>query len=160
MGVVTLPKTRLAAGQIKVIDLQRLVGKDGMPQDIATAGLEFEYTGTPGSVIISAQSVSSGGNHVFRVPLWDPLAQRSPTGGYPWYIEGDSSTAIYIKNITNHAQHYVGRFTHSGGTYILGMKSIEAHQTLSVDLRALRDNQVPDYFGQIIPPTTSRGQFQ
>lgn len=153
-------QTHLTPGQIKFVDVQRSVRERSVPRNIETAGLEFEYTGTPGSVVLSAQSLSSGGNQVFRVPLWDPLAQRSPTGGYPWNIEGDFSTAIYIKNITDQPQHYVGRFTHSGGTYILGMKTIDPHQTVSVDLRALRDNQVPDDFEQLIPSTTSRGQFQ
>ncbi|HYG79353.1 MAG TPA: hypothetical protein VD861_03140, partial [Pyrinomonadaceae bacterium] len=81
-----LPPTALRPGEIKLLDLEQLIKKSRAGRGIATAGLEFEYTTEPWSVVVSAQSVSSSGNHMFRVPMWDPLGQRSPTGGYPWYI--------------------------------------------------------------------------
>jgi len=104
VGVASVPKIRLAPGEARIIDLDRSLRKSQLPPDVTIAGLEFEYTSTPGSVIMAAHSMSRDGNQVYRVPMWDPLAQRSPTGGYPWYIEGTSSTTVYIKNITDHEQ--------------------------------------------------------
>src|SRR5260370_42232890 len=40
----------------------------------------------------------------------------------------------------------------------MGLKTVGPHQTLSIDLRALRDRQVPDINGATIPLTAERGQ--
>src|SRR5262249_18740428 len=82
------------------------------------------------------------------------------TGGYPWSIDGTSSTMVYIKNASDHQQHYVARLTSVGGTYIIGQKAIEASQTVKFDIRALRDNQVPDENGHAIPLTAVQGSFK
>jgi hypothetical protein len=156
---VNYPKTRLASGEAKIIDLS-LEEKNHLPPDVITAGLEFEHTGEPGSVVMAAHSMSSDGNQVFRVPLWDPLAQRSPTGGYPWYIEGNSSTTVYIKNITGQEQKYDAHLTFPGGTYEFGLKNIKGRQTVAIDLRELRDSQVPDEEGRTIPLDVSHGQIK
>lgn len=158
-GVVSLAPTKLRPGEIKLIDLPHVIKKGKAGQQIDAAGLEFEYTGAAGSVLVSAQSVSSDGNQVFRVPMWDPLAQRSPTGGYPWYVEGDSSTTVFIKNITDHPQHYVAHILFPGGIYTAGVQKVHGRQTVSFNLRELRDNQVPDEEGRTIPLDVSRGQI-
>jgi hypothetical protein len=109
-GEIILPEVVLAPGETKLIDLDQSVKAYGASDNVATAGLEFQYTGEMGSVITSAFSVSRSGNQVFRVPLWDIAAQRSATGGYPWYIDGNSSTIVYIKNVTAELQQYrIGR---------------------------------------------------
>jgi hypothetical protein len=158
-GVVALASTKLRPGEMKLIDLPQVIKKGKVEQKIAAAGLEFDYTTAPGSVMVSAQSVSSDGNQVFRVPMWDPLTQRSPTGGYPWYIEGDSSTTVYIKNITNHPQHYIAHILFPGGIYTAGLQTVEGKQTVAFNLRELRDKQVPDEEGRTIPTDVSRGQI-
>lgn len=88
------------------MDLSPSLKAYNVPSNVAGAGLEFEYTGEPGSIVTSAFSVSKNGNQVFRIPLWDIAAQRSATGGYLWYIKGDSSTMVYIKNVTDQPRQY------------------------------------------------------
>ncbi len=61
----------------------RIVRTPALSRDVASAGLEFEYSTAPGTVIMSAISVSRDGDQVFRVPLLDPAAQQSSTGGNP-----------------------------------------------------------------------------
>lgn len=82
-GVVVLPRVQLAPGQTKAVNVATAL--HGTPFEAlgASVGLEFEYTGDPGSVVMSAQSTGRSGNQVFRVPLLDPAAQPSSTGGYP-----------------------------------------------------------------------------
>jgi len=107
---------------------------------------------------MAAQSVSSDDNQVFRVPLLDPAAQRSSTGGYPWSIEGDSATVVYLKNVTEYPQNFTLQFDYAGGVYGLGLKTVEGGQTLAVDIRALRDSQTPDAKGSVMPREAARGQ--
>jgi hypothetical protein len=160
MGEVTLPQVQLLPGETKLIDLSPSVNAHGIQDKVATAGLEFEYTGAPGSIVTSAFSVSNSSNQLFRVPLWDIAAQRSATGGYPWYIEGDSSTFVYIKNVTSEPRQYALQLRHEEGMYGMGVKTIPPHQTVMIDIRDLRDRAVPDEMGRMLPPEAARGQVQ
>lgn len=158
-GVVDLPPERLEAGETKVFETGKAVKESGAEDDIAAAGLEFEYTGAPGSVIMTAQSLSRNGDHAFQVPMWDIAAQRSSTGGYPWSIEGETSTFVYIKNVTERPQEYTLQIGYEGGTYATGLKKVAPGQTVALDVRALRDGRVPDAQGQVLPPGAARGQI-
>lgn len=158
-GAVELPPTRLRAGEMILIDTREVIQRSRQEQ-IQIAGLEVSYDTAPGSVIVNAQSVSVSGNQVFRVPMWDPLGQRSPTGGYPWRIEGTSTTRTFIKNITDRRQYYVASLRWGDGEgYMLGMREVGPHQTVEIDVKRLRDEQVPDVDGRMIPADVSSGQL-
>lgn len=158
-GVVSLPTVHLSPGETQVIDIGQSLRAHGVQREVAAAGLEIEYTSEPGSVVTSAFSVSRSGNQVFRVPLWDIAAQRSATGGYPWYIEGDSSTIVYIKNVTDEPQQYTLQLRYDSGVYSVGLKTVEPRQTVALDVRALRDQQIPDERGHAIPLGAESGQI-
>jgi hypothetical protein len=70
-GKLALPQLALAPGEIKLFDTSNAQLRQ---RDFATAGLEIEYKGAPGSVIATASSVSRSGNHVFALPLKDRKA--------------------------------------------------------------------------------------
>ena len=156
-GVVALPDTRLAAGEAKAIRLAAALNERGL-RNVAAAGLEFNYSSVPGSVIMSAQSVSRSGNQVFRVPMIDAVSQANGTGRYPWSIEAGASSLVYIKNVTSHAQSYVMYVLFDGGIYTVGQRVVAAGQTITLDVRALRDSQVPDANGQRIPLAATHGR--
>lgn len=159
-GTITLPTKQLAAGEIGALNTSGITQRVQQEQ-IKVAGLEFIYNTAPGSVIAAAHTVSADKNLVFRVPLWDPLGQRSPTGGYPWHIEGSSTTDTYIKNITDVKQSYVAFLVwENGGEYMIGIKPIEAHETVHINVKKLRDEQIPDEKGRVIPLSLSSGQLQ
>lgn len=143
IDALPIHKIRLRAGESKMLPLQPALRRL-RPEEIASAGLEFEYKGKPGSVIMSALSASAGGNQVCHVPMLDPGAQKSSTGGYPWSIEDSSSTAVYIMNTTDRVQHYTAYLKVADGDYVIGTKALEPGQTATYDIRALRDNQVQD----------------
>lgn len=155
-GVIALGRIRLSPGEVrawepKEVDLLRRA-------NIISAGLELDYSTEPGSILVSALSVSRSGNHVFQVPMLDPKAQKSSTGVYPFYLDYGYSTVVYIKNTTAVEQKYVAHFNYEGGEYMMGVKNIAGGETAAIDIRALRDNQVADEAGRTIPPDTMRGQ--
>jgi hypothetical protein len=160
-GETYVPQLKLLKGETSVIDVTRLLKIQGVRRnDVASAGLEFHYTGELGSLITAAFSVSDGGDQVFRVPLWDIAAQRSATGGYPWYIEGRSSTVVYIKNVTDQPGQFRMYLMYPSDSYLYPLTTVAPGQTITVDIRALRDNQIPDMNGKTIPSTETRGQVQ
>jgi hypothetical protein len=157
-GFIALPSLRLAPGEVNIVNLSGALSKSRLGQTVVSAGLEFKYTSAPGSVVMSAQSTSASGRQVFRVPLIDAESMPSSTGGYPWSIDDDSSTIIYIKNCSSIRQHYFLQLNFDGDVYAPGLKTVEAGQTAVLDVRALRDSQVADAFGRVIPLSATRGQ--
>jgi hypothetical protein len=158
-AAVDLQEIRLAPGETGIIDISEAIEARNIGERVASSGLEFKYTSEPGSVVMAAISASRDSHQVFRVPIIDPKVQRSSTGGYPWMIDGDSSTFIYIKNVTDRPQQYSMQLDFEGGLYVLGLKTVEAGQTVTLDVRALRDNQVPDLDGEVIPVDAKRGHI-
>lgn len=156
---IALPTLHLAPGQMSVINAAQAVRAAGLSGVAVFAGVEFEYTGAAGGVTVTALSYGRGGDQLFRVPLWDISAQRSSTGGYPWMIEGNTSTTVFIKNTADRPLKYYLQLNHPGGVYSVGIKTIGARQTVTYDLRELRDGQVPGSKGELIPLDAAAGQL-
>jgi hypothetical protein len=81
-------------------------------------------------------------------------------GVYPFYFYGSSSTVVYIKNTTAVEQKYVCHMNFEGGSYMMGVKAIGPDETVTIDIRALRDNQVPDQEQRTIPHDVAHGQVR
>lgn len=159
-GIISLPQEQLSGGEMRLLNTQKIIQRVRQ-ENIKVASIEITYNTANGSVIVAAHSVSEDRNQVFRVPMWDPFGQRSPTGGYPWRIEGTSVTQNYIKNIADYEEDYVAFLVwENGGIYMLGLKSIAAHETVAIDIKKLRDEQIPDEQGRTIPLSVSSGQLQ
>jgi hypothetical protein len=157
---ITIPTEKLSVGEMRLLNVQKIIQRVRQ-DDIKIASLEVLYDSAPGSVVVAAHSVSDDHNQVFRVPMWDPMGQRSPTGGYPWHIEGSSVTETYIKNIADYEEAYIAFLVwENGGIYMLGIKKIAAHETVHIDVKRLRDEQIPDERGRTIPLSVTSGQLQ
>lgn len=160
-GELYLPQEQLSAGESEVVDISHLLKIHGPRRnDVSSAGLELQHTGELGALITASFSVSESGNQVFRMPIWDVAAQRSATGGYPWYVEGDSSTVVYIKNTTDTQRKFRLYLMYEGGAYLYPLTSVAPHQTHTIDIRSLRDAQVRDASGNKIPMAITQGQVQ
>lgn len=153
-ATITLPQTSLAAGETKLINTRH----PGLGQtDIATAGLEIEYTGAAGSVIAAAHSVSFDGNHVFTLPMKDPQGGMSSTGGYPWFINHTASTVVFIKNVTTQPQQFHLTIAYQGGKWGSNLQTLAPGQTYLLDVKKVRDAQQKDAVGKVIPADASSG---
>lgn len=155
-GVLPIRDVTLEPGEATAVDLLKPIKKARL-HDVVAAGLEFEYTSAPGSIVMSALSVSESGNHVFRVPLVDVQSQPSNTGKYHLKTNGGSSTVVYLKNATTEEQQYTLYISYPGGFYVQGVKKVEAGRVLVYDLRKLRNERVPDQDGNTIPAGVTEG---
>ena len=95
------------------------------------------------------------------MPMADPLAQVSSTGGYPWRIEETSRTTVNIKNLTSVEQEYVAYLKWDGSEteYMIGLQKLSAGKTIQIDVQRLRDQQIPDERGNLIPLNAVSGQI-
>ncbi len=158
-SVIHIPEIRLGPGEIDSIDVSRGIRRSGInTQRIVSAGLEFEYSSPPGSIVMAGQSLSFDGNQVFRLPFIDADAEPSSTGGYPWSIDGSSSTVVYITNVTERPHKYVLQLNFQNGVFAPGLKTVQPYQTEVIDIRKLRDEQMNDEHGRTIPLDKTSGQ--
>ena len=135
-----------------------LLGSINLNQ-IKTVGLHFEHNGLPQDFILSATSVSNNGTHVFRVPFRDAKLASS-TGTYPFMLDGNMSAVVFMQNTSQDtAREYKVEIKFSGGSYVLGVKNLGANKVVSFDIRKIRDQQIPDIFGNKIPLNVTSGKF-
>ncbi len=155
-GEIVIPDVWLNAGEVKEINISALLSSNNITNALAS-GLHFEHNGLPGKVLVSAQSVSQDGNNIFRVPFRDSRLSSS-TGTYPWSLDGDSKAIVYLQNVTDATRKYTVQIDYEGGSYVLGVKTLQARQVIAYDIRKIRDEQTPDINGNTIPPTATAGK--
>lgn len=95
---INIPQRTVLAGKTTSIDLRPYLLLANLPSSVQFTGIEIEYTTAPGTVLLSAVSPSRSGKHVYPVPLMDPQRMPSSAGGFPWKVDGDYNTIVYIKN--------------------------------------------------------------
>lgn len=161
-NVVNLPSVALSANQVRELDLTS-INSSVAENQITDSGIEIEHTGQPGAIMIYAASVDQSGRHVFDVPVKDPKNMPFQGGSYPWNIEGDNRAVLHVKNIEAPTdglrREFMVKLYFDGGEYNVPLQRIEAGQTGLVDIRKLRDDQVPDVLGNVIPLNVTGGQL-
>jgi hypothetical protein len=159
-GTVNLNPVNLKEGEMRLVNMNPVIQRSRQEQ-IQIAGIELTHAAAPGSIIVQAQSLSQSKNQVYRVPMADPLAQTSSTGGYPFRIEETSRTVSYIKNMTDLEQNYIAYLTWDGdGEYMFEQDKLAPHKTIEIDVKKLRDEQTPDERGRTIPLNVTSGQIK
>ncbi|HSK74638.1 MAG TPA: hypothetical protein VK892_23260 [Pyrinomonadaceae bacterium] len=156
--MINIPDSQLGPNEVKTLDVKKAIRQANLPSNVTFAGLELEYTAAPGSVVMNALSVSRSNQQVFQVPLLDPEKMPSSAGGFPWKVDGDYTTVIFIKNESSTPKKYFAKLNYEGGKYVQEVKELKPGQTVAIDFKQLRDSQTPDSMGQIIPLNIERGQ--
>ena len=154
----------LAAQEVREIDLNKIKAAIGA-QPITDAGIEIEYNQRPGAVIVAAASVDQSGNQVIDIPVKDPKAKMADVGGsYPFQLDGNNRAVVHLKNIdlpTNgKPRQAVVMIRYDKETYSLPVQLTDAGQTMLIDLKKLRDEQVKDSKGKVLPLTLTKGQVE
>jgi hypothetical protein len=149
----------LEPGEVREMNGRLLEAAQTLPQEsILSAGVEIEYSTAPGSVLAVVQSISSDGSRAFRLPLVDP-ATKGSAGNYPWKLDEEASTVVYLKNVTDRIQKYTVQVDFEDGSYVLGLNELQAGETFRLELAELRESQKPDQHGTVLPADASSGQI-
>lgn len=156
---INVPQRLVLAGKTTSIDLRPYLLLANLPASIKFTGIEVEYTTAPGTVLLNAVSPSKSGKHVYPVPLMDPQRMPSSAGGFPWKVDGDYNTIVYIKNETDTLKKITANLLYPGGGYGLGVTEVKAGQTIAIDFKKLRNDQTPDVNGSVIPMNLETGQI-
>ncbi len=162
-NTLTLAVATLLANEVRELDLSPAINAIGnnVPGD---TGIEIDQNGSPGAVMAYAASIDQNGSNVFDVPIKDPKSEMGFKGGsYPWHIDGDNRAVLHIKSIdapgNGLKRQAMAKLYFDGGEYNIPLQQMEAGQTIEVDLKKLRDDQVKDILGNVIPMNVTGGQL-
>ncbi len=156
LGAVTL-----VANEARELDLSSAITAIG-ENDVTDTGIELDYAASPGAVIAYAASVDQAGSNVFDVPIKDPMGMNFKGGANPWKIDGSNRAVLHIKNVNipdGKKHEFTVSIYFDGGVYNLPVQAVEAGQTAEIDIKKLRDDQIQDGSGTVIPLTVTSGQL-
>jgi len=153
----------LAPNAVRELDLRPAINAIAN-STITDSGIEIDHNGTHGAVMAYAASVDQSGSAVFDVPVKDPTSDMGFKGGsYPWNIEGDNRAVLHVKNVDvpgdGQKRQFMVKLYFDGGEYNFPLQQVDAGQTAEIDIKHLRDDQVPDSLGNRIPLNITGGQL-
>jgi hypothetical protein len=154
---IVLPRLSLAPGETKLFDTSDVRWRK-IDADI-TAGLEIEYTGTPGIVVVSAMSVEPKGDKVFPLLMRDPQSNPSSKGDYAWFAEDEYATTVYIKNVSEKEQTFYFDIGYEQGLWGSNLRKLAPHETYAFSIKQIRDAQVKGSEGNTIPLNAESGRI-
>lgn len=156
---IELPEIILAPRQIVDVDLRPLTEAATTRPDLNSVSVEILNSGAAGSLIGALYSTDNVKRLRYDVPLRDSGAIRNSTGSYPWRVDDDYTTIVNITNISDHTASFLVDIRFPSGHYFLPAKELAANGTATFDLRKLISEQKPDNQGNVIPLSTTGGQF-
>lgn len=160
-NVTELPPIALAGNEVRELDMSPAMNALG-DNSVGDAGIEIEHSGEPGALMAYAASIDQTGSNAFDVPIKDPKGMTFKGGANPWNLAGENRAVLHVKNVdapdgVKHA--FTVSLYYEGGVYNLPVQLVEAGQTAEIDIRKLRDDQVKDSTGNVIPLNVTRGQL-
>ena len=158
-NAIELPSVIINAGEIVELNLQPLVSANASRIDLNSVSVQITNNGAAGSLIGALYSTNRTTTITQDIPLRDSGRLRNSTGAYPWRLDDDYSSIVYINNVGSETAQFTAKIYYAGGSYMLATQQLAAGATASFDIKRLRDNRVPDRNGNIIPATATVGQF-
>ncbi|MGD1101518.1 MAG: hypothetical protein ABSA59_05575 [Terriglobia bacterium] len=79
------------------------------------------------------------------------------SGANPWHLDDDTESILFLTNESDKAARFGFCVTANDIHYYLTMLRLNPHETRVIDLRKLRDAQVPDYKNNLIPANATDG---
>jgi hypothetical protein len=130
-----------------------------LPAGTGVVMVKIDGNGAPGSLVGALHTTRIDTGLTSEVPLRDVGGVRASTGGYPWRLDGDYQTRIHISNVGQIAARFSARLQFGQTTYVMRTDVVPVGATVTYNIRELRDRQVPDAYGNVIPLGQVSGQF-
>jgi hypothetical protein len=154
---VALGVRRLLPGQVDSFDVGSLLARNGARGPYEGVGITLESTGRPSDLVAHLSSEDQTRDHVFSAPLKDPASSMNRSGGYPWTLEGESESIVHVRNSTDRESHFTIQLNYEGGSYALPVQTVAPQQQVAINIRQLRELQIPDSSDTTLPPSVSQG---
>lgn len=154
-----LPSVTLNAGQSKEVNLQPLRNAAADRDDMDSVSVEIGNTGTAGSLIGALYAKNNNTGVGYDIPLRDYGPVRNSTGGYPVRLDDDYGTSVSITNVGNETARFGPVLRYNGGQYSFPAAKLEVGRTAVFNIKKIRDQQIPDRDGNLLPTNITTAQF-
>lgn len=156
---VEIARLELAPEQVRRVEISSAMARVAVPGPVDDAGVDIEYSGSPGAVIARLTSVDQSGDLAFDVPIKDPLAEMlRVSGSYPWRLDEGYTTVVHLKNTIDKEVYALVQVRYEGGSYNIERIQIARYQTVAIDIKQLRHGQQKDIRGEVMPQEVQSGQ--
>jgi hypothetical protein len=159
-NIVTLPIVSLNPNEVVSVDMSTLIREAKSRNDLDIVNVKIANSGEPGSLIGALWSVNNATGVSYDVPLRDYGPQRNSTGGYPIRIDEDYSTIVSITNVGKAPAEFIAQINYPGGPYVFNIRTLSLGETAIIDFRKIRDEQIPDWKGSVLPHSFILGQLR
>lgn len=156
---VTLQSITLNAGEITEVNLQPMQTAAANREDLDSVSVQIDNTGAAGDLIGALYSKNQTTGVVYDVPLRDSGRRRNSTGAYPWRLDDDYTSVVTLTNTSVEPTQFRATVFYNGGRYMISPRMLAVGESAKFDLKKLRDEAVPDTFGNTIPASAMSGQF-
>lgn len=157
---VELTSLTLQPHEIVELDLNPLLAAAVGRNDLDSVSVEVLNSGAPGTLIGAIFGTSQRTSETFDVPLRDSGINRMNGGAYPWRIDDDYTTVVSINNVGETPSRIVAQIYYQGGVYLFSPRDLAVGETAFFDLKQIREQQLPDANGNVLPRNVSIGQFR
>jgi hypothetical protein len=157
---VVLPPIVLTASESEEADLRPLLKEASRRIDLSEVSVQILSDGAPGALAGSVVVLDRRAQLAYDVPLRDSGPHRQATGSYPWRLDDDYTPRVTITNVGQGSADFSAHIFYPGGRYDFTVQKLAVGETAVFDLRKLRDEQVPDRRGEVLPINLQQGQFR
>ncbi len=156
---LALAPISLSVGAARSEEFSAEVGN--LPPESRDLGLWLEYEGAPGSVVAELLLTSRENSALIAATPKDPVGEGEQGMTFAWRLsDRDDTTLITLANpsVEHDIECHLVLFF-EGGTYTWdGPNILRSGDVIYVDIKRLRDEQIPGQGGVLLPWAASTGQ--
>lgn len=130
-----------------------------LPLPLPFCSVRIQYSGAPGSVIAQVSSVDERQDLVVDARAANEGDAWTGSGANPWHLDQQTQSFLFLTDESDKPARIGFVVTANGVRYDLMGLLLAAHETRLIDLRNLRDAQIPDPDGHRIPASASDGSI-
>jgi hypothetical protein len=155
MGMVTLGPFPVPA--YSAVDYTLVSAMAQLPSSLPYCSIRIQYSGVPGSVQAQATSVEAKSNLIVDSHVQSEGNGWAGSGANPWHLDDDTESILFLTNEGEKPVRMGFAVTANDVHYFLTRLRLAPHETRVIDIRQLRDAQVPDYKKNLIPASATDG---
>lgn len=128
-----------------------------LPLPLPFCSARIQYSGAPGSMQAQVTSVEARGNLVVDSHVQNEGNSWAGSGANPWHLDDNTESIVFLTNESDKPARVGFAVTANDVHYFLTELRLSPHETRAIDLRHLRDAQIPDYKNHLIPANATDG---
>jgi hypothetical protein len=155
--VLVLQAMVLQPGETRSLDLEGTLNNNGLKDVNASLTLSLNATGVSGGLLAAIGSVDQSGDYVFEVEP-HPVSSSLSKGICIFEVGGGTDTMVSLWNHSDQDEDLVVTLFFNDGHYRMPVH-LAAKQSAMFSVLEIIKAQSPDFEGNIIPTSTSRGSI-